>query len=83
MTLISRIGCFFTLVGMVLVAIFIASDLSQQRDYNYLLVGGLAFFIGYAVYRSGKPPAQPSGRFSALRKVSEQFQSRRKKPGSK
>lgn len=83
MTFVSRIGCFFALVGIILLVIFLASDFSHNPDFNYLLVGGLGLILGYVFYRRGKPPAPPSPYFSALRKANQQLQSRKKKSGFK
>ena len=77
-----RIGWFFVIVGSVLLLIFFASDLAKQTSYEFLCLGMLAVVFGISLWSKGRPPAQPSGRFNALRKLNETSK-KPKRPKSK
>lgn len=72
----ARIGTFLVLLGIFFFIIFIASDLADQPDFDWLFLG-LLFLVGGIVLRRRAPPPPPSGRFSALNRWREQARKRR------
>lgn len=74
--LIPRIGTFFILLGALLVALFVFSDLAQAPDANLLIVGGLSLLFGI-ILRVVKPPPPPeeSGRFRVIKRFSRKSKS--------
>jgi hypothetical protein len=77
MTLPGRIGRFFALLGVVLLLIFVASDLAGTPRFNIFFWGFTITVIGIVLMRRGRVPSEPSGRFRLLRTL----RSGRKKPG--
>lgn len=65
--LITRIGTFFLVIGVGLLILFIASDMSNMTDFDYLFWAILAISLGLLM-RSRKAPPPPSGRFRLLHK---------------
>ncbi len=65
--LIIRIGTFFTVIGVGLLILFIASDMSKMTDYDYLFWSILCISLGL-LFRSRRAPPPPSGRFRLLHK---------------
>lgn len=67
---IARIGTFFILIGTFLVIMFIASDLADQTDFDYLFLAMMAIVAGWMMQKKrAKPP--PAGRFAYLRRMRE------------
>lgn len=67
--LISRIGTFFILLGLLLIILFIASDIGSTTYFSYFFIGAALLVIGWIFKRSTAHPAPPSGRFEGLRKI--------------
>ncbi len=65
--LITRMGTFFLVIGIGLFILFIASDLSQMTDFDYLFWAILAISLGLLL-RGRRAPPPPSGRFRLLHK---------------
>ena len=65
---IARIGTFFLLIGTFLVIMFIASDMANQTDFDYLFLAMMAIAAGWMMQkkRPRKPPS--ADRFSYLHK---------------
>ena len=66
MSLTNRIGCFFLLMGVVLLVLFLASDVAGQQNCNLLLLGILGTVLGFVMWRRNRPAPHPSGRFTDL-----------------
>ena len=64
---IVRVGTFFLVVGMGAFLLFVASDLAERVDFDYLFVAVLLLGIGYYM-RRGKSKPPPAGRFSWIRR---------------
>lgn len=58
-------------VGSVLLALFLVSDLAKNLVLGYLLAGAGLFLIGFTLWRKSLPPPKPSGRFSVFQKGRE------------
>ncbi len=69
MSLTNRVGCFFLLVGGVLLVLFLASDVAQQQNCTLLAIGVLGVVVGFAMWRRNRPDPTPSGRFGTLSKL--------------
>ncbi len=66
--LLTRIGAFFMLVGFVLFIIFVASDFSNQVDFDLFFISMLAIGLGI-LFRRRKPPRPSAGRFGIITKM--------------
>ncbi len=75
-----RVGIFFILVGILLLALFaFAARAGVDNIDGMLLWGLLAFGLGAFLYfRFPKPPPEPSGRFRILKKGNKRNQPRPK-----
>ena len=65
---ILRIGTYLLVVGTGLFILFIASNFSNQPDFDYLFWAVLIIATGLLI-RGRKPPLPPSGRFGILKKM--------------
>jgi len=74
--LVPRIGTFLMLLGIFAFIFFLASDFSNQTDFDWLFAGVLLFLIGF-VFRRRAPAPPPSGRFSGVRKWREDAKKRK------
>lgn len=74
--IIVRVGTFFVVVGMGAFILFVASDLVEQPDFDYLFAAMILIVIGW-MFRRNKPPPPPAGRFSLLRTMRENAKKRR------
>jgi hypothetical protein len=66
---ISRIGTFFLLLGIVVVILFIASDIGQETYYSYFFIGVILLAIGIYLKRISAPPAVQGKRFEGIRNL--------------
>ena len=80
--LIPRIGTFLVLLGLFAFILFLASDLSNQTDFDCLFVGMLLLAIGWLFRRRATPPP-PSRRFSGVRKWRENAKNRKQEKAEK
>jgi hypothetical protein len=69
LTITGRIGCFLLILGAAGVAIFLASDLAHAFSPEYLFWGVILLLAGFTLWRRGRRPAAPSGRFRLLRSL--------------
>jgi hypothetical protein len=67
---ILRIGTYFLVIGTGLFILFVASDLAQNPDFDYLFWAVLIIVVGIFIRRR-KPAPPPSGRFGLLRRMRE------------
>jgi hypothetical protein len=69
--LIYRVGIFFYVIGGGAFLLFVASDLAEQADFDFLFISLLMIGIGW-VFRRGKTPPPSAGRFAWLKKNREE-----------
>jgi len=65
-----RVGMFFLVMGSGAFILFVASDLADKVDFDYLFIATLLIGIGW-MFRRKKAPPPSAGRFAALRKARE------------
>ena len=76
----NRIGSFFLLIGIILLFMFIFSDVAGSVQFTYLLFSGLMLFTGIIMKATHpNPPSEPSQRFKALREQSQKREAQKKK----
>jgi hypothetical protein len=68
---ISRIGTFFILLGVLVVILFIASDLGDTTYFRYFFIGVFLLTAGFILKRMAAPPQPPSKRFEGIRKIQQ------------
>lgn len=66
-----KLGRFLTIVGVVLLVLFFASDASGTPLYRLFFTGAPLAAIGIYMTRRFAPAPAPSGRFSWLKKRKE------------
>jgi hypothetical protein len=69
MTLTSRLGVFCVVIGIALIALYLASDAARMGMCSLLFWGILLTAIGIGLWSKGTPPKEPSKRFGTLRRV--------------
>jgi hypothetical protein len=77
--LISRIGTFFFLLGVLGIILFVATDIAKQTDFRYFFLAILLLVAGLVFKRSGKIPTPPNNRFEGLRKLRQKSSQSNKK----
>ncbi len=73
---IVRVGMFFLVLGGGTFILFVASDLADKADFDYLFGAMILFAIGWSMWRK-KPPPPPAGRFAYLKKMRENARQRK------
>jgi len=63
-----KIGTFFLIIGFSLIIFFVMSDLGQEIEYIYLIIGLPSIALGFFFRRNIEPPP-PSGRFERIKKM--------------
>jgi len=76
---ISRIGTFFLLLGLLVVVLFIASDMGNVTYFQYFFIGIILLSAGIILKRIGATPAMPGKRFEGLRKMRQKNQEAKNK----
>jgi hypothetical protein len=62
--LVNRVGTFFILLGLMLIVLFVYSDLVDAPVCSMLIYGGVSLALGvFLWFRNPAPPSQPTGRF--------------------
>jgi hypothetical protein len=76
----SRFGTFFLAIGVVLVFLFIFSDVAGQPIFIYFCGGVVCALLGVILWWSSPPgpPSQPPERFRTLRKYLDRSKSKKK-----
>jgi hypothetical protein len=74
--LVVRMGTFFMVLGSGAFLLFVASDLAEKPDFDYLFWAMILIGIGWG-FRRRKAPPPPAGRFSVFRKMGEDAKKRR------
>lgn len=64
----SSIGLFFVIIGLILVIIFLGSDLAYRPAFEYFCFGVLIILGGMGLIWKGYTPPPPSQRFRMFRK---------------
>ncbi len=67
--LVNRIGTFCALVGVLLIGLFVLSDMAKTPTCNLLFAGAILLVLGIFLWlKNPAPPPQETGRFRILRK---------------
>ena len=76
-----RVGTFFFIVGLGLIALFILSDMSDRPQFIYFLLGLVGILVGVAFWWKAPsgPPPPPSGRFRLLKTMGSRAPKKDKK----
>ena len=74
--IIVRVGTFFFVMGGGVFVLFVASDLANQADFDYLFMAVLLMGIGW-IFRRGKAPPPSAGRFAWWRNRREEAQKKK------
>jgi hypothetical protein len=64
--MLTRIGNFFILIGVILLLIFFFSDYSRSPVYNLVCIGLPLVVLGVFLKRKGHQPLPPSDRFRII-----------------
>jgi hypothetical protein len=64
---ISRIGTFFLLMGLLIVVLFIASDIGDVTYFSYFFIGACLLTAGFVLKRMAAPPPASGKRFEGIR----------------
>jgi hypothetical protein len=70
-SIISRIGTFFILLGVLVVILFIASDLGKETYFGYFITGIILLVLGFGFKRMSTPAPTENQRFEALRRLQQ------------
>jgi hypothetical protein len=64
-----KIGTYLMLVGMLLIGLFVLSDLANTPTCGYLIWGAVLLAVGLVLwFRNPLAPPKPSGRFRIFKK---------------
>jgi len=66
---VNRIGLFFVVVGVAVMALFFTSDFVQEPNIGYLFWGVFFLLLGGALLRTSRPAREESQRFRLVRKL--------------
>lgn len=67
-----KVGTFLILLGIVLLALFVYSDIVQAPECNLLIFGGVSLGLGiFLWFRNPSPSPPESGRFRLLRSANK------------
>ena len=78
---IARVGTFFLVIGFGLFVLFLASDMANQPEFDYLCLAMLSVAMGWMMSRR-RGPAPSADRFSLIRRTREEMRKRRQEPGA-
>lgn len=73
MSLIGRIGQFFIFCGLIALAIFLATALSEDYQFAFCFSGVSSLILGILLARKGRPAPVETGRFRVIRTTKEKF----------
>ena len=71
---IARVGTFFVMVGIGMLAFFILSEAAKDPTLSYFCWGTVLLTLGFIFRGQLKKPVQGSGRFSTFQKIKGAFQ---------
>ena len=78
---IYRVGCFFILIGIGLIVLFFASEVSQEPIFSYFCWGLVLLFVGYRFRVQYKKSFPSSGRFSLVQRLMPKSKDKEKDKG--
>ena len=64
-----RLGTAFTLIGLIVLVVFLITFTAERADLRTLLAGAGLAIVGLALRRRGQPAPAESARFVTMRKV--------------
>ncbi|HPH96634.1 MAG TPA: hypothetical protein PKW33_08495 [Anaerolineaceae bacterium] len=65
-----RFGCFFLLLGVILLTVFFASDIARSPDFMLALAGIGALLMGWGLWHKRTKAEQASAqRFTTMRRL--------------
>jgi len=67
-----RVGTFFMVIGTGILILFIASDLADKVDFDYLFLAIFLLVVGWNLRRKKAPPPS-AGRFSYINKTRDNY----------
>lgn len=70
-SLISRIGTFFILLGLLGVILFVASDIADRTNFTYFILAIILFAIAWLFKRTGNTTSLLNKRFEGVRKLQQ------------
>jgi len=76
---ISRMGTFFLLLGVLLMVIFIASDMGEVTYFRYFFFATVSILIGVFFKRITAKPPKPGTRFNWFRNLRQRQRDAAKK----
>jgi O-antigen/teichoic acid export membrane protein len=80
----SKIGTYAIVIGLILIAIFLASGEGWGMALGYFLAGLVLVLLGsYIFFRSRKPADPNTARFRTLRKYRERKEKREEEQGQR
>jgi hypothetical protein len=75
-----KIGRFLVLLGLLLTAMFILSDLAQAVEYRFLIFGAVTLLMGILILAMNPgPQVEPPQRFRLLKKIMDRESKDKKK----
>jgi hypothetical protein len=66
--LVVRVGTFFIVIGLGIFILFVASDMAEKPEFDYLFIAMLLIGIGW-MFRRKKAPPPSADRFSYFRRM--------------
>ena len=66
-----KVGTFFIFVGVILIILFVLSDVAHAREFHYLLYGMIILLVGIFMVGTNPKPSVESNRFRVLKRKSE------------
>ena len=68
-SIISRLGTFLLLIGVLVVLIFIASDMADQTYFRLFFIGIILFGTGLILKKKAAPRQVQNNRFETVRRM--------------
>jgi len=68
---ISRIGTFFLILGLLIIILFVASDVGDTTYFSYFFIGIILLAAGFILKRMAVPPPPSNKRFEGIRKLQQ------------
>jgi hypothetical protein len=76
--LINRVGTFFILIGIGLIALFILSDIAKTPSCSFFMAGAVSLGLGiYMWLRDPVQPGPPPDRFRLLKRMRNKGQNKK------
>jgi hypothetical protein len=73
-------GVFFTLIGIFMIILYVASDAVRQGQCGLLGWGAVSTAVGIGLWSKGRKPPEPSQRFQTFKRLTA---SKKKDKGNK